>query len=136
MRWRLVALAAALIPTALAVATGPHSGGYVGFTDRPVDPAELDLYLAWQTLVTMGVPAVIVAVAWLCGGVALRPAATVAAALLAVLSVVAVFGAIARGALPAPVPAVPRVVLWLYVPCFAAAFVALLRCRSAARHPR
>lgn len=130
--WRLVALGTAVVPTVLTIVTGPHSGNYAGFADRPVDPAVLNAYNSWQSLVEAAVPALIVAVAWLFRGRARRPATTAAAALLVLLAIVAVVGGIARDQLPYPMPAVPVAVAWLYVPCFAASAVALWFCRRSA----
>jgi hypothetical protein len=66
--WRLAALSAAVAPTVLTIVTGPHSGSYdVGFVSlRPVDPAEVNAYYAWQSLVGLAVPALVVTVAWQC----------------------------------------------------------------------
>lgn len=135
--WRLAALGAAVAPTVLTIVTGPHSGSYdVSFVSlRRVDPAEVNAYYAWQSLVGLAVPALVVTVAWLCRGRAHRPAATVAAAVLALLAAVAVVGATARGDLPYLLPAVPAAVSWLYVPCFAVSAAALWLCRRSPAAP-
>lgn len=130
--WRMVALGTAVVPTVLTIATGPHSGDYAAIVDRPVDPAVLDAYNTWQSLVSLAVPAFIVAVAWLFRGRARRPVTTAAAALLVLLAIVAVVGGIARDQLPYPLPAVPVAVAWLYAPFFAASAVALWLCRRGA----
>lgn len=73
-RWRLVALLAALAPTVLTLLTQPRAGSYAGFVDRPVDPGlvtEINAWYAWQTVVGLAVPAMVVGLAWLCR----RPAA-------------------------------------------------------------
>lgn len=127
-----MALGTAIVPAVLTIVTGPHSGDYAGFVDRPADPAELNAYYSWQSLVELAVPALIVAVARLFRGRIRRPAATVAAGLLVLLTVVAVAGAIVRDQLPYPLPALPVAVAWLYVPCFAASAVALWLCRRSA----
>ncbi|GAA4215613.1 hypothetical protein [Actinocatenispora rupis] len=130
--WRVGAVSAAVVPTAVTIAAAPwrrsSTFAWAGSGDIMTTVRLLNAWFVWQSVVVVAVPALIVLAAGLVPVRLRRPATLVAAVLLAVATAVAVAMAYVRTelTLPAGFPIPPVAAAWTFVPCYAAAAVLLV----------